>query len=113
MVLRLLTKVRIQFNAMDKRSSSVREFLARCQAPKAHAENPKCEVIPKVRIDNQPPVVELTFMNGEVSVLNCAQLKIDDILSIITKKSLQFESANMMKESGAEYPFLDMRSKQR
>eukprot|EP00976_Prorocentrum_cordatum_P088160 1187199-Prorocentrum_minimum.AAC.3 len=38
-----------------------REFLARCQSPAAVAANSKCEVLPKVRIDNQPPVVELTF----------------------------------------------------
>mmetsp|Transcript_19278 Transcript_19278/g.42180 ORF Transcript_19278/g.42180 Transcript_19278/m.42180 type:complete len:111 (-) Transcript_19278:186-518(-) len=109
MVLRALSKVRIQFNAFDKRSASVREFLARCQSPLAVAENPKCEVLPKVRVDDQPPVVELTFLNGEVEVVNCSKLKVNDIVSIISKKNLQFESDDMMKEAGVKPPFLDMR----
>jgi hypothetical protein len=56
-----IKSIHVQFNNIDPRSRCVREFLARCTAPKALESNPKCEVSSKGRIDGQPPVVLLEY----------------------------------------------------
>lgn len=53
--------IHAQFNHIDPRSRCVREFLARCTAPKALESNPKCEISSRGRIDAQPPVVLLEY----------------------------------------------------
>ena len=56
-----IKSIHVQFNHIDPRSRCVREFLARCTAPKALESNPKCEISSKGRIDEQPPVVVLEY----------------------------------------------------
>jgi len=56
-----IKSIHVQFNSIDPASRCVREFLARCTAPKALESNPKCEVSSRGRIDGQPPIVILEY----------------------------------------------------
>ena len=56
-----IKSIHVQFNNIDPASRCVREFLARCTAPKALDSNPKCEVSSRGRIDGQPPIVVLEY----------------------------------------------------
>mmetsp|Transcript_32993 Transcript_32993/g.45778 ORF Transcript_32993/g.45778 Transcript_32993/m.45778 type:complete len:116 (-) Transcript_32993:347-694(-) len=109
-LLRSLSKVRIQFNPQDGRVAAVREFLQRCHTPKAVQSNPKCDVETTLRIDRQPPVVEFTFLNGEKLLLNCAALKVEDIVTQVTKMSDKIDREEMLKEYGGlkALPFINM-----
>ncbi|KAK3245321.1 hypothetical protein CYMTET_22727 [Cymbomonas tetramitiformis] len=110
MVLSALSKVRVQFRAADPRNAAVREFLFRITTPKAIASNPKCEVIPKVRIDRQPPVVELTFLNGQVEVLDCSKLRVTDILERINAVNQKITIQTLLKNAGEEKLYLETRA---
>ena len=56
-----IKSIHVQFNAADARARAVREFLARCTAPKTVDSNPACDISARLRIDAQPPVVALEY----------------------------------------------------
>mmetsp|Transcript_37697 Transcript_37697/g.45470 ORF Transcript_37697/g.45470 Transcript_37697/m.45470 type:complete len:147 (-) Transcript_37697:115-555(-) len=97
-----LTKIRIQWNPFDngRGVTCVRQFLQSCGTRKAQAANPKCQVLPKTRTDNQPPVIELTFNNGKVDVLDCTGLKVDDVFEHMKVRIQEEEVKELFEDLG-------------
>ncbi|XWS24455.1 hypothetical protein CRYUN_Cryun28dG0104100 [Craigia yunnanensis] len=63
-MLKFLSKVRIEFNALDPRTASCMEFLAQCNARKAKESNPASQLQVKPRTDDHLPQITVTFLNG-------------------------------------------------
>ncbi|KAK2985134.1 hypothetical protein RJ640_000901 [Escallonia rubra] len=56
-MLKFLSRVRIEFNALDPRMAASMEFLAQCNACKAKESNPACQVVVKRRTEDHPPQI--------------------------------------------------------
>lgn len=95
-----LKRVHVQFNVVDVASTCVREFLTRVQAPKTVETNPKCEVSVKLRIDDQPPVVAVEFVNGVKEVINCKHLTCQDIIKRLQQKTEEMDTQAVLKAAG-------------
>jgi hypothetical protein len=67
MRLQQLSQIMVQFNPLDPKCTSAREFLRRCVAPAARKSNPECELFYRMRTDRQPPVVHVTYSNGSLA----------------------------------------------
>jgi hypothetical protein len=95
-----LKSVHVQYNVLDGANTCVREFLNRVQAPKTAETNPKCEVSLKLRIDSQPPVVAVEFVNGVKEVINCKELTCQDIIKRLQHKTMEMDTQAMLKSAG-------------
>ncbi len=95
-----LKSVHVQFNALDRASVAVREFLSRCNAPKTLETNPKCDISHRLRIDNQPPVVAVEFVNGAKEVINCRELSCQDIIRRVQQKTEEMDTQAVLKAAG-------------
>ncbi|WCJ42144.1 hypothetical protein M5689_022970 [Euphorbia peplus] len=60
-MLKFLSKVKIEFNALDPPMASCMEFLAQCNATKAKESNPSCQIMVKRRTDDHPPQINCQF----------------------------------------------------
>uniref|UniRef100_A0A7N0V434 Large ribosomal subunit protein mL53 n=1 Tax=Kalanchoe fedtschenkoi TaxID=63787 RepID=A0A7N0V434_KALFE len=69
-MLKFLSRVKIEFNAVDPRTAACMEFLAQCNARKAQESNPACQLLVRCRTDDHPPQITVTFVNGVEEVLD-------------------------------------------
>lgn len=69
-MLKFLSKVKIEFNALDPRTAACMEFLAQCNARKAKESNPACQLVVKRRTDDHTPQITVTFVNGVEEVID-------------------------------------------
>ena len=97
-----LKTVHVQFNALDSASTCVREFLSRVTAPKTLETNPKCEVSHKLRIDEQPPVVAVEFLNGFKDVINCSGLSCQQIIQKVAQRTEELDTQAVLGANGAK-----------
>lgn len=105
-MLKHLTKVRIEFNALDSRASSALEFLAQCTSKKSKASNSKCQILVKRRTDDHPPQISVTYTNGKEDTLDGSQLSAQQIRKTILKKAEDMETEAMFKEAGIPWPVI-------
>ncbi|XP_030527139.1 uncharacterized protein LOC115738611 [Rhodamnia argentea] len=103
-MLKFLSKVRIEFNALDPRIASCMEFLAQCNARKAKESNPACQVVVKRRTDDHPPQIAVTFVNGVEEVFDGTTTTAQSIRSMILEKGQLLETEQMFREAGEAWP---------
>lgn len=105
-MLKHLSKVKIEFNALDVRAASALEFLAQCNSRKARSSNPNCEVVVKRRTDEAPPVVAVTFTNGREEIMDGTTLAAQQIRKKILEQAELMETEKMFKEAGYDWPVI-------
>ncbi|KAL0314608.1 UNVERIFIED_CONTAM: hypothetical protein Sangu_2305200 [Sesamum angustifolium] len=103
-MLKFLSKIRIEFNALDPRAASCMEFLAQCHAPNAKESNPTCQVQVNRRTDDSPPKITVTFVNGVEETFDANLTPAQDILNSILEKGLYIEAEQMFREAGEKWP---------
>ena len=94
-MLKFLSKVRIEFNALDPRTASCMEFLAQCNARKAKESNPACQLQIKRRTDDHPPQISVTFVNGVEEVFDATSTPAQTIRNMILEKGQFLETEQM------------------
>lgn len=104
--MKYLSKVRVEFNALDKRASSALEFLAQCNSRKARSSNPNCEVVVKRRTDAAPPVVAVTFTNGREDVMDGTAMAAQEIRKRILEQAELMETEKMFRDAGYDWPVI-------
>ncbi|XVF63730.1 hypothetical protein PTKIN_Ptkin09bG0109500 [Pterospermum kingtungense] len=102
-MLKFLSKVRIEFNALDPRIASCMEFLAQCNARKAEESNPTCQLLVKRRTDDQPPQITVTFVNGVEEVFDATSTPAQTIRNMILHKGQLLETEQMFREAGEKW----------
>ncbi|KAH9693269.1 39S ribosomal protein [Citrus sinensis] len=105
-MLKFLSKVRIEFNALDPRIASCMEFLAQCNAPKAKESNPACQIQVKRRTDDHPPEIKVTFVTGAEEVFDATSTSAHTIRSMILEKGQMLENEQMFRDAGLNWPVL-------
>ncbi|KAK4429350.1 hypothetical protein Salat_1235400 [Sesamum alatum] len=103
-MLKFLSKVRIEFNALDPRAASCMEFLAQCHARNAKESNPTCQVQVNRRTDDCPPKITVTFVNGVEETFDANSTPTQDIRNSILDTSQYFEAEQMFREAGEKWP---------
>ncbi|KAI3861503.1 hypothetical protein MKW98_000455 [Papaver atlanticum] len=105
-MLKFLSKVRIEFNALDPRTAACMEFLAQCNARKAKESNPGCQLEVKRRTDDQPPQITVTFVNGIEEVIDATTRSAQSIRQMILEKGQSLETEQMFKDNGEAWPVM-------
>ncbi|KAL6215727.1 hypothetical protein ACLB2K_015155 [Fragaria x ananassa] len=105
-MLKFLSRVRIEFNALDPRTASCMEFLAQCNAPKAKESNPSCAVQVKRRTDDEPPKITVTFANGVEEVFDATATPAQSIRTMILEKGRMLETEQMFRDAGEAWPVI-------
>ncbi|XP_019174676.1 PREDICTED: uncharacterized protein LOC109170147 isoform X1 [Ipomoea nil] len=104
-MLKFLSKVKIEFNAIDPRIASCMEFLSQCNAPKAKESNPACQIQVKRRTDDHPPQITVTFVNGVEQTYDATSTPAQNIRTMILEKGHQYlETERMFREVGEKWP---------
>ncbi|PIN05186.1 hypothetical protein CDL12_22275 [Handroanthus impetiginosus] len=103
-MLKFLSKVKIEFNALDPRLASCMEFLAQCNARKAKESNPSCQVQVKRRTDDFPPQITVTFVNGYEENFDATSTTAQHIRNLILQKGQTLETEQMFREAGEKWP---------
>ncbi|EXB36445.1 hypothetical protein L484_010012 [Morus notabilis] len=105
-MLKFLSRVKIEFNALDPRTASCMEFLAQCNARKAKESNPACQVLVKRRTDDEPPKIAVTFVNGVEEVFDATSTPAQSIRTMILQKGESLETEQMFREAGEPWPVI-------
>ncbi|XP_030003772.1 large ribosomal subunit protein mL53 [Sphaeramia orbicularis] len=80
-LLKAVKKIVVQFCPFESNARSTREFLAVVGSEKVRATNINCEVLSTVKHDKSEPVVDITYVDGEVLVMKGAKLTSKEMLS--------------------------------
>lgn len=105
-MLKFLSRVRIEFNALDPRVASCMEFLAQCNARNAKESNPACQIQVKRRTDDHPPQITVTFVNGVEEVFDATATPAQTIRTMILEKGQLLETEQMFREAGEAWPVI-------
>ncbi|XP_051124435.1 uncharacterized protein LOC127246863 [Andrographis paniculata] len=105
-MLRFLSKIKVEFNAVDPRSASCMEFLALCNSRRARESNPSCAVGVRRRTDEFSPRIAVTFVDGSEETFDAAAMAAEDIQNTILEKAQVFEAEQMFREAGEKWPVL-------
>ncbi|PPD86618.1 hypothetical protein GOBAR_DD16435 [Gossypium barbadense] len=105
-MLKFLSKVKIEFNALDPRIASCMEFLAQCNARKAKESNPACQLQVKRRTDDHPPQITVTFVNGVEEAFDATSTPAQTIRTMILEKGQMLETEQMFREAGEKWPVI-------
>ncbi|KAF8410481.1 hypothetical protein HHK36_003010 [Tetracentron sinense] len=105
-MLKFLSKVRIEFNALDTRTAACMEFLAQCNARKAKESNPACQLTVKRRTDDHPPQITVTFVNGVEEVFDATTTSAQNLRTMILEKGQLLETEQMFRDAGEKWPVL-------
>ncbi|KAF5181349.1 39S ribosomal protein [Thalictrum thalictroides] len=105
-MLKFLSKVRIEFNALDPRTAACMEFLAQCNARKAKESNPSCQLQVKRRTDDYPPEIRVTFANGVEEVFDATTTSAQCIRQMILEKGQYLETEQMFRDNNETWPVI-------
>lgn len=105
-MLKFLSKVQIEFNPLNPRTAACMEFLAQCNSRKAKESNPACQVEVKRRIDDHPPQITVTYVNGVVENIDAASTPAQNIRQRILERGQLLETEQMFREAGEPWPVL-------
>ncbi|OAY40849.1 uncharacterized protein LOC110622263 [Manihot esculenta] len=105
-MLKFLSKVRFEFNARDPRIGSCMEFLAQCNTRKAKESNPACQILVKRRVDDIPPKIGVTFVNGVEEVFDGTTVSVQTLRNLISEKSQLLETEQRFRQAGHEWPVI-------
>ncbi|KAG0473079.1 hypothetical protein HPP92_014498 [Vanilla planifolia] len=104
LMLKFLSKVKIEFNALDHRTAACMEFIAQCNARKAKESNPACQVLVKRRTDDHAPQITVTYVNGVEEVIDASCTPAQDIRKRILERGRHLETEQMFREAGETWP---------
>ncbi|KAJ7991602.1 hypothetical protein DPEC_G00285610 [Dallia pectoralis] len=82
-VLKSIKKIVVQFCPFESNVRSTREFLVMVGSEKARSTNMNCEVIADVKHDQSEPVVDITFIDGDMLVMKGARLTSKEMLTTL------------------------------
>jgi len=105
-MLKFLSKVKVEFNALDPRTASCMEFLAQCNSRKAKESNPACEVEVKRGNVEHPPQITVTFVNGVEEAFDATSTPVHRITKMILEKGQLLETEQMFREAGEQWPVI-------
>lgn len=105
-MLKFLSRVKIEFSALDPRAASCMEFLAQCNSRKAKESNPSCEVEVKRGREERAPQITVTFVNGIEEVFDATSTPAQNIRNLILEKGQQLETEQMFREAGESWPVI-------
>ncbi|XP_043690753.1 uncharacterized protein LOC122641548 [Telopea speciosissima] len=105
-MLKFLSKVKIEFNALDPRTAACMEFLAQCNARKAKESNPACQLLVKRRTDDHPPQITVTFVNGVEEMIDATSTSAQNIRTMILEKGQHLETEQMFRDAGEQWPVI-------
>ena len=105
-MLKFLSRVKIEYNALDPRIASCMEFMAQCNSRKAKESNPACQVEVKRRTDEHAPQITVTFVNGVEQVFDATSTPAQSIRSMILEKGQSLETEQMFREAGEAWPVI-------
>ncbi|CAJ1973232.1 unnamed protein product [Sphenostylis stenocarpa] len=105
-MLKFLSRVKIEFNALDPRTASCMEFLAQCNSRKAKESNPACVVEVKRGKEERAPQITVTFVNGVEEVFDATATPAQSIRNLILEKGQHLETEQMFRESGESWPVI-------
>ncbi|KAK1262453.1 hypothetical protein QJS04_geneDACA001075 [Acorus gramineus] len=105
-MLKFLSKVRIEFNALDPRKAGCLEFLSQCRSMKARESNPGCQILVKRRTDDQPPVIAVTYADGSEELIDATSVSAQSIRQRILEKGRYSETEQMFREAGEKWPVI-------
>ncbi|QHN93304.1 hypothetical protein DS421_17g591520 [Arachis hypogaea] len=105
-MLKFLSKVKIEYNALDPRIASCMEFMAQCNSRKARESNPACQVEVKRRTDEHPPQITVTFVNGVEQAFDATSTPAQSIRTMILEKGQTLETEQMFREAGESWPVI-------
>ncbi|TKY75230.1 hypothetical protein E2542_SST03997 [Spatholobus suberectus] len=103
-MLKFLSRVKIEFNALDPRTASCMEFLAQCNSRKAKESNPACEVEVKRGREERAPRITVTFVNGVEEGFDATSTPAQSIRNLILEKGQHLETEQMFREAGEPGP---------
>lgn len=104
-MLKFLSRVKIEFSALDPRAASCMEFLAQCNSRKAKESNPACEVEVKRGREQRAPQITVTFVNGVEEVFDATSTA-QNIRTLILEKGRSLETEQMFREAGEPWPVI-------
>ncbi|KAL1367858.1 hypothetical protein HN51_021970 [Arachis hypogaea] len=105
-MLKFLSKVKIEYNALDPRIASCMEFMAQCNSRKARESNPACQVEVKRRTDEHLPQITVTFVNGVEQAFDATSTPAQSIRTMILEKGQTLETEQMFREAGESWPVI-------
>ncbi|WOL08055.1 hypothetical protein Cni_G16807 [Canna indica] len=105
-MLKFLSKVRVEFNALDPRKAACVEILALCNARKAKESNPACQVELQRRTDDSPPRIVVTYVNGVEEVIDATNTPAQAIRQQILDRGQLLETEQMFRDAGVPWPVL-------
>ncbi|GMH13661.1 hypothetical protein Nepgr_015502 [Nepenthes gracilis] len=106
-MLKFLSKVKLEFNALESCSGACLEILSQCTAARKDKEsNPTCQLEVKRHTDNRPPQITVTFVNGEEVVFDAAATSAQSIHSSILEKGQLLETEKMFRDAGEAWPVI-------
>ncbi|WOL09733.1 hypothetical protein Cni_G18486 [Canna indica] len=105
-MLKFLSKVRVEFNALDPRKAACMEILALCNARKAKESNPACQVELQRRTDDTPPRIAVTYVNGVEEVIDATATPAQAIRQQILDCGQLLETEQMFRDAGVPWPVL-------
>jgi len=105
-MLKFLSRVKIEFNALDPRTASCIEFLAQCNSRRAKESNPTCEVDVKRVREERAPQITVTFVNGVEEVFDATATPAQSIRNLILEKGQHLETEQMFREAGEPWPVI-------
>ncbi|XP_064994703.1 uncharacterized protein LOC135631169 isoform X2 [Musa acuminata AAA Group] len=105
-MLKFLSKVRVEYNALDPRKAACVEILAQCNARKAKESNPSCQVELQRRTDDSPPRIAVTYVNGVEEIIDAAGVPAQAIRQRIFDRGQLLETEQMFREAGEPWPVL-------
>uniref|UniRef100_A0A7C9CZ61 Large ribosomal subunit protein mL53 n=1 Tax=Opuntia streptacantha TaxID=393608 RepID=A0A7C9CZ61_OPUST len=100
-MLRFLSKVKLEYNALDARAAACKEFLAQCISKDS---NSPCQLQLKYRTDDHPPQINVTFINGVEEAFDASTTSAQTIRSLILRKGQYLESEQMFRDAGEAWP---------
>ncbi|CAL9079050.1 unnamed protein product [Musa textilis] len=105
-MLKFLSKVRVEYNALDPRKAACVEILAQCNARKAKESNPSCQVELQRRTDDSPPRIAVTYVNGVEEIIDATGIPAQAIRQRIFDRGQLLETEQMFREAGEPWPVL-------
>ncbi|GAB2283981.1 hypothetical protein Dimus_018461 [Dionaea muscipula] len=105
-MLKFLSKLKMEFNALDSRSAACLELLAQCNSRNAKESNPSCQLEVKRRTDDKAPQIKVTFVNGVEDVFDASTISAQTIRSLILEKGQLLETEQMFRDAGESWPVI-------
>ncbi|XP_028819194.1 large ribosomal subunit protein mL53 [Denticeps clupeoides] len=85
-VLKAVRRISVRFCPFESNVRATREFLVLVGSEKARSTNMNCEVTVEARHDRSPPLVQVTFADGENLVMKGANLSSQEMLSALKSR---------------------------